>query len=102
MYEPSLGFYTTAVQAKTRRLNWHGTLTDTDGTDYAFTAKDIVKDSGTITEAVSGTEITLGTVYASQLEIGLYIDSVGVDRSKIYGGQISLAYPFRKVHLCQF
>ena len=91
MYEPSSGFYAATVQAKVRRLNWHGVLTDSDGTDYSFTADNIAAKTGTITrQATDETEISIGTVYASELKIGLYIDDIGVNRSKIYGGKISL------------
>lgn len=91
MYEPSVNFYSTVIQAQTRRLVWHGTLTDTDGTVHSFTAKDIADNSGTLTKAcASSTEIALGTVYSAELKIGLYIDDIGVSRSKIYGGQITL------------
>ena len=92
MYEPSAGFYSAVIKAQARRLVWHGTLTDTDGTDHTFTADNIAANSGTITQAVaSNTDIELGTVYASQLDIGLYIDDIGVNRAKIYGGKITLS-----------
>ena len=92
MYEPSVGFYSTVIKAQVRRLVWHGTLTDTDGTAHTFTAKDIEDNSGTLTRAcASNTEIELGTVYAAELRVGLYIDDIGVSRSKIYGGKIELS-----------
>ena len=92
MYEPSVGFYSSVIQAQVRRLVWHGTLTDTDGVAHSFTADNIAADSGRLTRAcASTTEIALGTVYASQLALGLYVDDIGVDRAKIYGGTITLA-----------
>ena len=92
MYEPSVGFYNSVIQAQVRRLVWHGTLTDSDGVAHSFTADNIVANTGTITKAAaSTTEISLGTVYASQLSLGLYIDDIGVSRAKIYGGTIALA-----------
>jgi len=92
MYEPSVGFYNSVIQAQVRRLEWHGTLTDTDGVAHSFTADNIAADSGRLTRAcASATEIALGTVYASQLALGLYVDDIGVDRAKIYGGTITLA-----------
>lgn len=92
MYEPSVGFYSTVIKAQVRRLVWHGTLTDTDGIAHTFTAKDIEDNSGTLTRAcASNTEIELGTVYSSELKIGIYIDDIGVSRSKIYGGTIELS-----------
>ena len=91
MYEPSVGFYSTVIKAQVRRLVWHGTLTDTDGTAHTFSANNIADNSGTLTRAcASSTEIELGTVYSAELKIGIYIDDIGVDRSKIYGGQIAL------------
>lgn len=92
MYEPSVGFYNSVIQAQVRRLEWHGTLTDADGAAHSFTADNIAADSGRLTRAcASATEIALGTVYASQLALGLYVDDIGVDRAKIYGGTITLA-----------
>lgn len=92
MYEPSVGFYNSVIQAQVRRLAWHGTLTDSDGVAHSFTADNIAADSGRLTRAcASATEIALGTVYASQLALGLYVDDIGVDRAKIYGGTITLA-----------
>ena len=92
MYEPSVGFYNSVIQAQVRRLDWHGVLTDTDGVAHSFTADNIVANTGAITKAAaSTTEISLGTVYASQLSLGLYIDDIGVSRAKIYGGTITLA-----------
>ena len=92
MYEPSVGFYNSVIQAQVRRLAWHGTLTDADGVAHSFTADNIAADSGRLTRAcASATEIALGTVYASQLALGLYVDDIGVDRAKIYGGTITLA-----------
>lgn len=92
MYEPSSGFYNAVIQAQVRRLNWHGVLTDTDGRNYNFSSSHIVAGTGRLTRACAGTtEISLGTVYAAQMDIGLFIDDIGISRSKIYGGTITLA-----------
>lgn len=85
-------FYVDRVQAQARRLTWHGTLTDSDGTDHTFGSDDIEANTGRITRSCAdSTDIALGTVYAAELHIGLFIDSIGVTRSKIYGGKITIA-----------
>lgn len=89
MYEPSLNFYTTVVQNQTRRVSWGGTIT-ADGTTYSFGANHIVSKSGRITNEISGSTMELGTVYSSELDIGIYIDDIGVPRDKIYGAEIVL------------
>ena len=89
MYEPSLNFYTTVVQNQTRRISWGGTIT-ADGTTYSFGANHIVSKSGRITNEISGSSMELGTVYSSELDIGIYIDDIGVPRDKIYGAEIVL------------
>ena len=89
MYEPSINFYSDVVQAQARRITWGGIVT-ADGVDYPFTAENIAKGSGRITNEISGSNMELGTVYSSELEIGLWIDDIGIPRNKIYGAEISL------------
>ena len=90
MYEPSVDFYTNVVQAQARRITWGGTVT-ADGVSYPFTAENIAKGSGRITNEISGSNMELGTVYSSELEIGLWIDDIGIPRNKIYGAEIALS-----------
>ena len=90
MYEPSINFYTNVVQAQARRITWGGTVT-ADGVSYPFTAENIAKGSGRITNEISGSNMELGTVYSSELEIGLWIDDIGIPRNKIYGAEIALS-----------
>jgi len=72
-----------AVQENTRKYEWSGKITTTDGTVYKFTAKDIVKGSGYITRSCCGsTELELGSVYASEMKITLFLD---VDRYSFWG-----------------
>lgn len=89
MYEPSNNFYTQVIQKQARRITWSGTVT-ANGVSYPFTAEDISMGSGRITNEISGDSMAIGTVYSSELEIGLYIDEIGVPRSSIYGADITL------------
>ena len=89
MYEPSANFYTTVVQAQARRITWGGTIT-AGGVDYPFTAENISADTGTITNEISGSVMEIGTAYSSELDIGLYIDDIGVPRDKIYDALIAI------------
>ena len=89
MYEPITNFYPLVVQSQTRRITWGGTIT-ADGIDYPFTAENIVGGSGRIINEISGSVMELGTVYSSELDIGIYIDDIGVPRDKIYGATILL------------
>lgn len=89
MYEPYSGFYTQVVQNQTRRIRWSGTI-KADGTTYNFGSEHIVAKSGKITNEISGSTMELGTVYSSELDIGIYIDDIGVPRDKIYGAVIKI------------
>ena len=91
MYEPSTNFYSLAVQKQVRRISWSGTVKDSNGTVRNFTDEDIVKDSGTITNEISDSSMRIGTVFSSELKLGLYVDSIGVNRSLLYGGEISIS-----------
>lgn len=91
MYEPSTNFYSIAVQKQVRRITWSGTITDSNGTAHGFTAEDIVKDSGTITNEIADSTMRLGTVFSSELKLGLYVDEIGVNRSLLYGGEIEIS-----------
>lgn len=90
MYEPSENFYALAIQQQVRRITWSGTVTDSNGTAHSFAAEDIVKDSGTITNEIADSTMRIGTVFSSELKIGLYVDGIGVDRSLLYGGEIEI------------
>lgn len=89
MYEPSENFYTNVVKKQVRHITWSGKII-ADGTEYPFTAEDIVKDSGTITNEIASGEMEIGTVYSSELVIGLYVDGIGIPRSDIYGAVIEI------------
>lgn len=91
MYEPSENFYSLAIQQQVRRITWSGTVTDSNGVAHSFTAEDIVKDSGTITNEIADSTMRIGTVFSSELKIGLYVDGIGVDRSLLYGGEIDIS-----------
>ncbi len=75
MYPISNAFLT-AVKANTRKYYWTGTITDKNGKVYEFGNEDIVKGSGNITRQCCGSsEIELGTVYAGELGISLFLDT---------------------------
>lgn len=90
MYEPSENFYALAIQQQVRRVTWSGIVTDSNGVAHSFAAEDIVKDSGTITNEIADSTMRIGTVFSSELKIGLYVDGIGVDRSLLYGGEIAI------------
>ena len=85
MYEVSQE-YKRAIRKQTRKFEWQGTITTTNGKVYHFTTKDIVKGSGTLTRSCAGsTSLELGSVYAAELDISLFLD---VDRYSMYDAVI--------------
>ena len=89
MYEVS-NHYRAAIKEKTRKYRWAGVVTDKAGRRYPFTEKDIVKGSGTyISSCCGSTDLEIGTVYASELDISLFYD---IDRYTLYGGTIVLSF----------
>ena len=82
--------YKNAIQDNTRSYYWTGKITLSDGTEYPFENKDIVKGSGYITRQCCGSnEIELGTVYAAELGITLLTD---IDRYSLTGAAITLSF----------
>lgn len=82
--------FLSAVQENTRKYEWSGKITTTKGTVYEFTSKDIVKGSGYITRSCCGnSEIELGSVYASEMKITLFLD---VDRYSLEDAIVELYY----------
>lgn len=89
MYPVSEAFLT-AVQENTRKYEWTGKITTVKGSVYEFTSKDIVKGSGYITRSCCGNnEIELGSVYASEMKISLFLD---VDRYSMEDAIVELFY----------
>lgn len=89
MYEVSQE-YKNAIRRQTRKFEWYGTITTKNGRIYHFTNKDIVKGSGTLTRSCAGsTSLELGSVYAAELDISLYLD---VDRYSLYDAEIDLSF----------
>ena len=89
MYPVSEAFLQ-AVQENTRSYYWTGKITTKAGVEYAFDAKDIVKDSGYISRQCCGsTEIELGTVYAAEMGITIFSD---IDRYTLEDAHLSLSY----------
>lgn len=92
MYEVSQE-YKDAIRRQTRKFEWYGTITAKNGRVYHFTNKDIVKGSGTLTRSCAGsTSLELGSVYAAELDISLYLD---VDRYSLYDAEIDLSFVCR-------
>ena len=82
--------YKKAIQDNTRSYYWTGKITLSDGTEYPFENKDIIKGSGYITRQCCGSnEIELGTVYAAELGITLLTD---IDRYSLTGAAITLSF----------
>ena len=89
MYEVSQN-YKTAIQKQTRKYRWAGTVTDKAGRRYSFTEKDIVQGSGRYVSSCCGTtDLEIGTVYASELDISLFKD---IDRYTLYGGTVEISF----------
>ena len=89
MYEVS-NHYRAAIKEKTRKYRWAGVVTDKAGRRYPFTEKDMVQGSGTyISSCCGSTDLEIGTVYASELDISLFKD---IDRYTLYGGTIVLSF----------
>ncbi len=79
-----------AIGDNHRKYDWSGYITTTGGIVYEFTNQDIVKGSSYILRQCSGnTEIELGTVYASELALSLFLD---VDRYTLGGAEIKVFF----------
>ena len=92
MYQVSDAFLQ-AVQENTREYKWTGKLTTTSGTVYEIEPKDIVKGSGYITRSCCGSsEIELGSVYASEMKITLFLDA---NRHSLEGTIMELFYSLK-------
>lgn len=82
--------YKSAIQNNSRSFTWSGTIKTTAGREYAFTNEDIVKGSGYVSRQCSGSsEIELGSVYAAELGISLFLD---VDRYYLEDAEIKLFF----------
>ena len=79
-----------AVQKNTRTFYWTGSITTKTNQTYEFGNDDIVKGSGYINRQCCGnTEIELGTVYAAEMGISLYLD---IDRYTLEKAEIRLSF----------
>lgn len=89
MYPVSEAFLS-AVQENTRRYYWTGKITTKAGVVHEFSEKEIVKGSGYISAQCCGsTEMELGTVYASEMGITLFLN---VDRYTLEDALVELFY----------
>lgn len=79
-----------AVQKNTRTFYWTGSITTKTNQTYEFGNDDIVKGSGYINRQCCGnTEIELGTAYAAEMGISLYLD---IDRYTLEEAEIRLSF----------
>lgn len=79
-----------AVQKNTRTFYWTGSITTKTNQTYEFGNDDIVKGSGYINRQCCGNpEIELGTVYAAEMGISLYLD---IDRYTLEEAEIRLSF----------
>ena len=89
MYPVSEAFLS-AVQENTRRYYWTGRITTKTGVVHEFSEKEIVKGSGYISaQCCDSNEMELGTVYASEMGITLFLD---VDRYTLEDAKVELFY----------
>lgn len=89
MYPVSEAFLS-AVQENTRRYYWTGKITTKAGMIHEFSEKEIVKGSGYISaQCCDSNEMELGTVYASEMGITLFLD---VDRYTLEDAKVELFY----------
>lgn len=89
MYPVSEAFLS-AVQENTRRYYWTGKITTKAGVVHEFSEKEIAKGSGYISAQCCGsTEMELGTVYASEMGITLFLN---VDRYTLEDALVELFY----------
>lgn len=89
MYPVSEAFLS-AVQENTRRYYWTGKITTKAGVVPEFSEKEIVKGSGYISaQCCDSNEMELGTVYASEMGITLFLD---VDRYTLEDAKVELFY----------
>lgn len=89
MYPVSEAFLS-AVQENTRKYYWTGRITTKTGVVHEFSEKEIVKGSGYISaQCCDSNEMELGTVYASEMGITLFLD---VDRYTLEDAKVELFY----------
>lgn len=84
MYSVSADFLT-KIKENIRGLHWSGTIQTP--TPISFTDSDIV--SGSLTRAISGEKLEIGSVYSSQLTLEVILPNVS--RYELYGCEISLS-----------
>ena len=82
--------FLSAVQENTRRYYWTGKITTKARVVHEFSEKEIVKGSGYISaQCCDSNEMELGTVYASEMGITLFLD---VDRYTLEDAKVELFY----------
>lgn len=78
------------IKKNARKISWQGVIILHDGKEIPFTEREIVKGSGHIHIACSGShEIEMGSVYASEMGISLFSD---IDRYALGKAKVRLSY----------
>lgn len=89
MYPTSTQFQT-EINKASRQFSWSGTIYFRDGSTHQFEDKDILKGTGFIHRACSGsTELEIGSIFASEFGLSLFTD---IDRYRLEKAEVSLTY----------
>lgn len=89
MYRTTARFQS-EINQPSRTFSWSGRITLRNGQKHEFTDKDILKGTGYIQRACSGSsELEIGSVYASEFGMSLF---TSIDRYMLEGASLSLNY----------
>lgn len=87
---PTTSQFQREINKASRQFSWSGIIYLRDGTKHHFTDEDILKGTGFIHRACSGsTELEIGSVYASEFGLSLFSD---IDRYMLEKAWLSLTY----------
>lgn len=91
MYSASADFLT-KIKSNTRKITWSGSIATVGGTTYDFDDDATTQNgkiiSGSITRSISSQALSIGTAYASTLELELAFP--GVSRYELYNGTVEI------------
>ena len=77
------------IKRETVSYSWHGTIVDLDSNEYEITPQNIVQNTGKITKRCSSDKLNIGTAYAAELKLSLYLD---VSRYLLFGATVVLYF----------
>lgn len=87
---PTTSRFQKEINKASRQFSWSGIIYLRDGSTHHFTNDDILKGTGFIQRACSGsTELEIGSVYASEFGLSLFSD---IDRYMLEKAWLSLTY----------